>query len=81
MQDYKYVQRALTGGSSVIGQSGELVAQNFSEFMSYLNEQYLSQGYEVQSTTLLRYVAPGDAGASVVEYGYHLVKELKKSKE
>lgn len=76
-QDYKVVQRSLTGGATVLNQDGSLVAQNFSEFMSYLNEMYLSQGYEIHTVTLLRYVPASDTSANFSEYAYHLVKDLK----
>ena len=76
-QDYKVVQRSLTGGPTVTDpQNGALVVQNFSEFMSYLNEMYLSQGYKIHTVTLLRYVPASDTSANLSEYAYHLVKEV-----
>ena len=75
-QDYKVVQRSLTGGATLINQDGSLAVQNFSEFMTYLNEQYLSQGYEIHTVTLLRYVPASDTSANYSEYAYHLVKEV-----
>lgn len=79
-QDYKVVQRSLTGGATVLNQDGSLVAQNFSEFMSYINEMYLSQGYEIHTITLLRYVPASDTSSNFSEYAYHLVKEVTKAK-
>jgi hypothetical protein len=70
MQDYKVVVRALTGGQTQFGQGGVMVSQNYSEFMSYLNEQYLGQGYVVHTITLLSH------SKDVDEFAYHLVKEV-----
>lgn len=79
-QDYKVVQRSLTGGATLINQDGSLAVQNFSEFMSYMNEMYLSQGYEIHTITLLRYVPASDTSPNFSEYAYHLVKEASKAK-
>jgi len=77
MQDYKIVQRSLTGGPTLKNPDGSLAVQNFSEFMSYLNEQYLSQGYKLHTVNVLRYVPPQENASSLMEYAYHLVKELE----
>lgn len=73
MQDYKLVLRAITAGATQLSDTGAVTVQNASEFMSYLNEQYLRNGYVISSITLLR---PVDAGANVYEFAYHLVKEV-----
>ena len=75
MQDYKLVIRALTRGVTQLDpQTGDIVVQNASEFMSYLNEQYTAQGYEVQSVNLL----PADPNLpGVNQFAYHLVKDVK----
>lgn len=83
MQDYKLVVRGLVGGASVFTPEGILALQNFSEFMSQLNEMYLSQGYKVLSVDTLR-VLPADpaTGASTIyEFAYHLVKDVEVAKE
>lgn len=81
MQDYKYVARTLTPGATVFDGQGNLAAQNYSEFVAYLNEQYLSRGYMVQSVTLLRTLPPSTDGAPyMVEYGYHLVADVSTAK-
>jgi len=79
MQDYKFVLRTLVAGETVIDrQSGQIVVQNASEFMSYLNEQYLSQGYKVLSVETLR-TLPAENGMSVrYERAYDLVKEIEE---
>ena len=82
MQDYKLVVRGLIGGASVFSQDGNLSLQNFSEFMSQLNENYLSQGYKVLSVDTLR-VIPADLNTgspTVYEFAYHLVKDVETAK-
>lgn len=84
MQDYKIVVRALTAGATSLTPEGQMVAQNFSEFTSYLSANYLSQGYKVVNAELNR-VIPSENGSPVLyEYTYHLVKEIEvkaKAKE
>lgn len=76
MQDYKVVVRALTAGATQVSPEGATVAQNFSEFTSYLSATYLSQGYKVLSVDQVR-VLPGENGApTLYEFAYHLVKDL-----
>jgi hypothetical protein len=78
MQDYKMVLRGIVTGATIKDQStGAIVAQNASEFMSYLNEAYLSQGYVVTSVQNVR-VIPADANGTplIYEFAYHLVKEV-----
>ena len=81
MQDYKLVLRAITGGATILAPDGSIVAQNASEFMSYLNDQYLGQGYKVLNVETVRTI-PADANGSPVMYerAYDLVKELDKGK-
>jgi len=76
MQDYKIVQRALTGGATILDANGNMVSQNFSEFMSYLNEQYLRQGYTIHSIDVLKYTPPEGPNPPVSEVMYHLIKEV-----
>ena len=77
MQDYKLVIRGITGGATVLDpQTHQVVAQNASEFMSYLNETYLSQGYAVHTITHLRALGQPD----IYEFAYHLVKEYTPTK-
>ena len=66
MQEYKFLQRALTAGST------SKDAQNAQEFASYLNVNYLEQGYKLLSVTLLRVVTDPEY---ITEWVYHLVKE------
>jgi len=82
MQAYKYVARTLTPGASVFDAQGNMAAQNYSEFMTYLNEQYLSRGYTIHTVQLLRVLPPSSDGSQgyLVEYGYHLVGEAPKAK-
>lgn len=81
MQDYKLIVRGLSS-QTVLDQSGQLVIQNFSEFMSYLNEQYLSQGYKVIGVDTVRVIpATPEGSPAIYEFAYHLVKEVEaKSK-
>ena len=51
-------------------------AQNASEFMSYINEMYLANGYEIQSVQFVRVIPPVSGEAPQYEFAYHLVKEL-----
>ena len=80
MQDYKLVLRSITGGATVLAPDGSIVVQNASEFMTYLNEQYLSQGYEVKSANLVRVNPSVDGSPVTYEFAYHLVKEINKKK-
>lgn len=75
MQDYKLVIRSIVAGPTILNQDGSIVAQNASEAMAYLNEQYLTQDYRVLSVDLVR-VIPADRGVPLqYEFAYHLVKE------
>ena len=76
MQDYKLVLRTITTGATVKNSDGSLIYQNASEFMSYLNAEYLSMGYEVQSVATLRVLPATDISPVMYEFAYHLVKEL-----
>ncbi len=76
MQDYKLVLRTLSGGNTQLDGAGGVVAQNASEFMSYINEMYLANGYEIQSVQLVRVINPVASEAPQYEFAYHLVKEL-----
>jgi len=76
MQNYKLVLRTITSGQTELGADGSVLIQNASEFMSYLNEQYLSQGYVVQSTESLRVNPSVDGGLPTYEFAYHLVKNV-----
>ena len=72
MQDYKMVMRGLSNVS--VPAAG---VQNFSEFNTVLNEQYLAQGYTVLSVDLVR-VLTTEGQPPVYEFAYHLVKEISK---
>ena len=76
MQDYKLVLRSITAGATVLNPDGSVLVQNASEFMSYLNEQYLGNGYVIHTVTKLKSVEPG---AVVYDFAYHLVKEYTPS--
>lgn len=82
MQDYKMVLRGLVTGETVIDrQNGTMIAQNASEFMSYLNEAYLSQGYSIVSVQNVRVIpADGNGAPLIYEFAYHLVKEVNAKK-
>lgn len=74
MQDYKFVQRALTPGPTEKQASGEIIVQNVAEFLSYLNEMYLAQGYKVHTITNL----PADPNRpQISQFVYHLVKDVE----
>lgn len=82
MQDYKLVLRSLVTSETIIDrQTGAMIAQNASEFMSYLNEAYLSQGYALMEVQNLR-VIPADSNGTplMYEFAYHLVKEVNAKK-
>jgi hypothetical protein len=82
MQDYKLVLRSLVTGETIIDrQSGAMIAQNASEFMSYLNDAYLSQGYSLTEVQNLRVIpADGNGAPLMYEFAYHLVKEVNAKK-
>jgi len=80
MQDYKIIQRQLTGGPTLLNTDGSIIAQNMSEFMTYVNQMYLTQGYTIHTITLLHYTPGSDAGPTSSEYAYHLVKEVPEPK-
>lgn len=77
-QNYVIVQRVLTPGVTVMTDGGRPAAQNASEFVAYLNEQYLSQGYEIH--TISQVPVPADAPANSTQYAYHLIKVLPEAK-
>lgn len=77
MQDYKLVLREITAGNTVLATDGSVIVQNASEFMSYLNDQYLSQGYEIISVSS-PYRAQNATEATTYEFAYHLVKKVKE---
>lgn len=73
MQDYKLVVRSLTVGNTVINpQTGQIITQNASEFMSYLNEQYLAQGYRIINVDTI------STANDQFTRSYDLVKELEE---
>lgn len=75
MQDYKLVIRSVVSGPTIFNDDGSIVAQNASEAMSYLNEQYLVQGYQVFSVDLVRVIPAGGGLPLQYEFAYHLIKE------
>jgi hypothetical protein len=75
MQDYKLVIRAVTAGATLPNpETGQVEVQNASEFMSYLNAQYLEQGYTLFAVNLL---PPDPNLPKVNQFAYHMVKEVK----
>lgn len=74
-QNYVLVQRALTGGETLLDVAGRPSVQNVGEFLSYLNATYLSQGYEIHTINPVPVV--GDVPVGTVQYAYHLVKSVK----
>lgn len=70
MQDYQLIVRTLGPVSNL--ESG---VQNYSEFRSYLQENYINQGYNILAITLLGNVA--DHGPHTFSFAYHLVKEIE----
>jgi hypothetical protein len=77
-QNYVLVQRALTVGATIFNSEGQMSIQNVSEFTSYLNETYLSQGYEIKEIHPVPLV--GEAPVGTVQYAYHLVRNLPDAK-
>ena len=69
MQDYQLVVRTLGAVSNL-----ETGVQNYSEFRSHLQVNYLDQGYEIVEVTPLG--AKPELGTDVYGFAYHLVKEI-----
>ena len=69
MQEYKLILRAITGGATQVGHDGAIVSQNASEFMSYLNDQYLSQGYTIMNVETIRTIPANDQAGTPALYG------------
>ena len=69
MQNLVVLFRELTAGATVLGG-----AQNISEFQSYLNEAYLSQGYTLKSEHLLRVQTEP---AYSTDWAFYLVKDVE----
>ena len=80
MQDYKMVVRSVWAGSTVMN-GAEIVAQNFSEAMDYLNEMYLEVGYMVLSVDFLGELPVNELEQSnsprALRFAWHLVKDVK----
>lgn len=74
MQEYKLVVRSLVVGATSFAPDGSMVNQNFSEFASYLNENYLEQGYSVLSVDFVSKAPSGEGSPVTYEFAYHLVK-------
>lgn len=72
MQDYQLIVRTLGPVTNV-----ETGVQNYSEFRSYLQEMYLSQGYKIADITFLG--AKTELGTDVNTFAYHLVKEIPEA--
>lgn len=77
-QNYVLVQRALTTGVTIRNNEGGVAIQNAGEFVSYLNEVYLSQGYEILSINMVPNSA--DVPVGTIQYAYHLVKTVADPK-
>lgn len=81
MQEYKLVVRSLVNGKTSFAPDGSMVNQNFSEFTSYLNQNYLEQGYVVLSVDFVSKTPANEQGSPVTyEFAYHLVKNQEESK-
>jgi hypothetical protein len=68
-QDYQLVVRTLGPVSNLT--TG---VQSYSEFRSYLQANYLDQGYEIFDISFLG--AKSELGTDVNTFSYHLVKEV-----
>ena len=77
MQEYQMVLRGLTTAPTKFDEDGGIEYQNFSEFMSWMNTQYLSKEWQIHSEQLVR-VIPEVSGQTplIYEYVYHLVRDL-----
>lgn len=72
--EYKYVQRTLTGGASVVV-GGALLVQNIAEFEAYMNATYFAKGWELAGAPqLLKYEQAHDSQPEQSQWVYHLVK-------
>ncbi len=80
MQDYKLFVRTVYGGATVV-RDGAVHIQNADEAQAYLNDMYLSQGYEVKSVDFLGEVIVNELEATnspkALRFAWHLVKNLK----
>lgn len=80
MQDYKMVVRSVWAGATVMN-GAEIVAQNFSEAMDYLNEMYLNVGYKVLSVDFLGELPVKELEQSnsprALRFAWHMVKDVK----
>lgn len=74
MQDYKLV----IGNLSATAVPSQAI-QSYSEFMYRLNDQYLSQGYEILSVNNTRVIVV-EGQPTIHEFAYHLVKEISTKK-
>lgn len=84
-QDYKLFMRAIHGGETILtGPGGSPIIQNFAEAQDYLNEFYLTQGYEVLSVDYLGefVLNPDDPKSSPTgpRFAWHLVKRVESAK-
>lgn len=79
VQTYAIVQRALTAGATINDATGRPAIQNIGEFLSYLNDVYLAQGYTIHTINQVPLV--GDVPLGTVQYAYHLVKDVAVGKE
>ena len=80
MQDYKMVVRSVWAGATVMN-GAEIVAQNFSEAMDYLNEMYLEVGYKMLSVDFLGELPVNELEQSnsprAIRFAWHMVKDVK----
>jgi hypothetical protein len=76
MQDYKLVLRSITSGATKLNADGSVEIQNAGEFISYLNTQYLSQGYKIVNVETTRTIPATDTTSVIYERAYDLVKEV-----
>lgn len=80
MQDYKMVVRSVWAGATVQN-AGEIVVQNYSEAIDYLNEIYLGAGYKVLSVDYLGELPVNELEQSnsprALRFAWHMVKDVK----
>lgn len=80
MQDYKLIIRAITNGVTQRDPNGQVEVQNYAEFMAYLGDTYLSQGYTIHTVQNLRNIPASNGQPGLYEFAYHLVKDVTKAK-
>jgi len=81
MQEYKIVKRSVTPGATFPDGSGNVV-QNITEFLDYINDTYLSQGYEIKHISEDKtYIESQGARQEFTSYTYHLIRNVPEAKQ